>query len=334
MNIWSGEKEARLNIPMEGEEGAVDGILEIPPDQLSTEQSILVVPQSDEADPKPPIPKGAPAYEAAGKISPPSPSAGDEAVAFQQAMITVQKEGGAFDSALDDLRELSHDIFYGLEIVKDGPLLEKLVCLTLGYGSQSMPAKENGRDHKAANILASAIQNNPSALKRVAGYSKAVIYPSCGQAGAGAEAANFVTMFRSRLGHEEDAGALKAKVSAISGLLKEPSIRDSFIVKRGMDLLLAVFLKPGAEYDGVRKKVAQLVMDNFLDEDMGAQLGVWPKEGMADAEACESPDGRLADGCWEHHVAPHRKQGWGKDFLEALRGGRARAGGKARKGEL
>ncbi|KAJ5038824.1 uncharacterized protein L3040_006503 [Drepanopeziza brunnea f. sp. 'multigermtubi'] len=342
MNIWSGEKEARLNIPMEGEEGAIDGVLEIPTDQLpTTEQSIVVIPQPDESEQKPHIPKDAPAYEAAGKILPPPP-ASDEFTTFQKAMATIQLEGQGFDSALDDLRELSHDIFYGLEIVKDGPVLERLVCLTLGYGTGQTSAKESSREHKAANILASSIQNNPTALKEVAGYSKMIVYPSCGQVehiksemGADAAPPNFVSMLHNRLGRENDAGALKAKVSAISGLLKDPSIRDSFIVKRGMDLLLTIFLKKGEEFDGVRVKVAQLVMDNFLDEGMGAQLGVWPKGNVAEAKVCESTERMLDDGCWEHHVSAHEKQVWGREFLEALKGGRARAGGsKASKGEL
>ncbi|KAH7410860.1 putative nucleotide exchange factor SIL1 [Cadophora sp. MPI-SDFR-AT-0126] len=348
MNIWSGEKEARLNIPMEGEEGAVDGVLEIPTDQIPTEQSVIAVPQpeEEESESKPVLPKGAPIYEAAGKISPPTPESGDEITTFQKAMITVQMEARAFDSALDDLRDLSHDIYYGLEIAKDGPVLEKLICLTLGYGSEKMPARENGRDHKAANILASSIQNNPTALKEVSEFWKMVMYPSCGiveqmKSGKGAEKGipNFVSMLRARLGREKDAGALKAKVGAISGLLKEPLIRDEFLEKGGMELLLAIFLKKGEQFDGVRMKVAQLVNDNFLDEGMGAKSGVWPKKPRSEKKVCETKARMLEDGCWETHVEAFieragGEEDWAEGFVKSLGERRTKFGDSIKDREL
>lgn len=338
MNIWSGEKEARLNIPMEGEEGAVDGVLEIPTDQLPTEQSIVVVPQPEEEEAqKPAIPKDAPVYESAGRIPPPPPTAGNEFSTFQKAMITIQMEARAFDSALDDLRDLSHDIYYGLEIAKDGPVLEKLICLTLGYGTENMPARENSRDHKAANILASAIQNNPTALKEVSNFSRMVMYPSCGVV-TEPGTPNFVSMLRNRLGREKDAGALKAKVGAISGLLREPLIRDEFLEKGGMELLLAIFLKKGEQFDAVREKVGQLVMDNFLDEGMGAELGVFPKGGVGEKGVCETKGAMLGDGCWETHVETFSKaspkENWAKELLGALKSERKKVGDQGRKGEL
>ncbi|KAL2070827.1 hypothetical protein VTL71DRAFT_13853 [Oculimacula yallundae] len=357
MNIWSGEKEARLNIPMEGEEGAIDGVLEIPVDQLPTEQSVIVVPQPEDPEPetKPVPPKDAPVYEAAGKVSPPSPSSGsgDEITTFQKAMITIQMEARAFDSALDDLRELSHDIYYGLEITKDGPVLERLICLTLGYGTEKTPARENSRDHKAANIIASSIQNNPTALKEVADFWKMVMYPSCGpgeqsqiesgKGGSGAEKGppNFVSMLRAHLGREKDASALKAKVVAISGLLKEPLIRAPFLEKGGMELLLAIFLKKGEQFDSVRMKVAELVSDNFLDEGMGAELGVWPKMPRSEKAVCGRKERMLEDGCWEAHVeafmeGPSAKaeQEWAGAFLKGLGDQRTKFGDSIKDREL
>ncbi|CZT45634.1 related to SLS1 protein precursor [Rhynchosporium secalis] len=353
MNIWSGEKEARLNLPMEGEGGAIDGVLEIPADQLPTEQSIIVVPQPEDSEPKPVIPKDAPVYEAAGKITPPSPSgSGEEITTFQNAMTSIQTEARAFDSSLDDLRDLSHDIYYGLEITKDRPVLEKLVCLTLGYDTEKILARENGRDHKAANIIASSIQNNPTALKEVGDFWKMVMYPSCGAAeqsevksgNVGEKGIpNFVSMFRARLGKETDVGALKAKVMAISGLIKEPLIKNEFLEKGGMELLLAIFLKKGEEFDSVKMKVAELVSDNFLDEGMGAELGVWPKMPRSEAKVCEIKDRMLEDGCWEAHVEAFVKermvdekqsQEWAGDLLKSLGRQRTKFGDSIKDREL
>jgi nucleotide exchange factor SIL1 len=133
MNIYSGEREARLNIPMDGEEGySAEGIPE--------EQAIVIVEQPEEEQlmeeqtaMRDRVPEEPPAYDPAGKVVPP-PQDGSEIGTFQKAMIIVGVEGRSFDSALDDLNELSHDIYYGVEIAKNGPVLERLVCLTLGQG--------------------------------------------------------------------------------------------------------------------------------------------------------------------------------------------------------
>ncbi|TVY89994.1 Nucleotide exchange factor [Lachnellula willkommii] len=327
MNIYSGEKEARLNIPMEGEEG-------YNPEGIPTEQAMVIVDQP-EAEPEKPalrdqVPIEAPAYKDAGKIPPPIPNAeaGDEMGTFQKALLTIKMDARAIDGALDDLSDLSHDIYYGVEIAKDGPVLEKLVCLTLGSGSEKIPATENGRDHKAASILASSIQNNPTALKEVAGYSKMVMYPTCGLDISANTQKNFVDMLRSRLDQEKTPSVLKAKVNAISGLLREPTIRDAFLEKGGMELLLEIFLKKEEGFDVVRRNVGQLVMDNFLDEGMGAVLDVWPRMPVSETKVCEAEETMLGDGCWEHHVKSFSKSaskaGWAKEFLAALKEQRKR----------
>jgi nucleotide exchange factor SIL1 len=342
MDIYTGLREARLNIPMEGEEGAIEGTQEIP-----IEQAMVVIEQPDtEPEPKQPVmrdqvPINPPVYDTAGKIPPPPPSSGGEISTFQKAMLTVKMEARAFDSALDDLQELAHDIYYGLEIAKDGPVLEKLVCLIVGSGSERMPAREKGRDHKAASILASAIQNNPTALKEVSNFWRVVMYPTCGTELMHSKTRgkdNFVAILRSRLGREKDAGALKAKITAISGLLKEPVIRGDFLDKGGMEMLLAIFLKKGEQFDSVRQKVAQLITDNFLDESMGATLGIWPKMPVNEGKVCEGKERMLEDGCWESHVnafsEKEPKEEWAKEFLAALKEQRTKWGDSVKDREL
>lgn len=189
LNVYDGTKEARLNIPIEGEEGAeLDGVL--------VEHAMVVVdtPEEDaieepKEEPKAmrdQVPQKPPAYEAAGKIRVPPPDKGGEMGTFQKALLTITMEARAFDSALDDLSELSHDIYYGVEIAKNGPVLERLVCQMLGSGTEKFPAKEQKRDQKSAAILASAIQNNPTALKEIADMGRIVMFPqlSCRRFGA------------------------------------------------------------------------------------------------------------------------------------------------------
>lgn len=339
MNINTGLKQARLNIPMEGEEGAVDPHADTP-----IERAMVVVEQHEEEEVKAEepamrdqVPITPPVLEMAGKILPPPPS-GDDFSTFQKALLTVKMEARAFDSALDDLKDLSHDIYYGLEIAKDGPVLEKLICLTLGSGSEKMPAKVNARDHKAASILASAIQNNPTALKEVSKLSNIVMYPYCGSDTKSTAKPNFVSILRNRLGREKEPQVLKSKVAAISGLLKEPIIRDEFLEKGGMELLLAIFLKKGEQFDIVKKRVAQLVTDTFLDEGMGAELGVWPKSPVSEAKVCESKERMLEGGCWEHHTGEFSSrnpaQSWAEEFLAAMKEQRAKFADSVKDREL
>ncbi|TVY80429.1 Nucleotide exchange factor SIL1 [Lachnellula suecica] len=333
MNIYSGQREARLNIPMEGEEGYnLEG--------LPTEQAVVVVDQPESEPEKPAlrdqVPIKPPVYQDAGKIPPPipDPASGDDFGTFQKSLLAIKMEARAFDKALDDLAELSHDIYYGVEIAKDGPVLEKLVCLTLGSGSEKMPATENGRDRKAASILASSLQNNPTALNELSSYWKMVVYPTCGFDVSANTQKDFVNMLRSRLGREKDPNALKAKVSAFSGLLREPTVRKQFLESHGMELLLAMFLKKGEQFDVVRRKVGELVMDNFLDEGMGAAVGEWPKLPASETEVCEAKEKMLGDGCWEHHVEAFSKSlpkaAWTEDFLAILKEQRQNKGSSSK----
>lgn len=331
LNISTGKKEARLNIPMEGDEA--ESVLA----GLPTEQAMVVVEQTEpepviEVEPermamRDQVPIKQPAYDTAGKIPPPIPNgaSGDDMGTFQKALLTVRMEARALDKALDDLADLSHDIYYGVEIAKDKPTLEKIICLAFGPGSERMPSNENERDHKAASILSSAVQNNPTALKEVASFWKLVMYPSCAShlKDKTVTDVNLVTLLRSRLGREKSPSALKSKVGALSGLLREPTIREEFLKKNGMEVLLAMFLKKGDDFNIVRKKVAALVMDNFLDEGMGAAVGEWPKKPLDDLKTCQTKGTMLVDGCWEHHVEAFLKtspsDAWAKDFLSALK---------------
>lgn len=323
LNIYTGEKEARLNIPMDGEDDpALEGI--------PVEQAMVVVdqPESENEETKQiPIPPNAPAYEAIGKIQQPPPHSGD-AVTFGSATLSIKTGGEDFDTSLDDLSELAHDIYYGVEICKDQPTVEKLLCYSLGYGSEKFPATENKRDYKAASTLAAAIQNNPSALKELTNFERELGYPTCSTGKTVSGTQHIVESLRKNLEKERDPSALKAKVALMNGLMKDPKVRDDFVQAGAMELLLAIWLQEGGQWDPARIKVAQVVLDTFLDESMGAELKIWPKGPASNSKVCESTDRRLDDGCWEYHVESFLKSSpkspWAKDFLKMLREQRAK----------
>lgn len=321
MDVYKGIKEARLNIPMEeGEDTALEALKDLP-----IEYGVAVVEQPETVQEpsamRDQVPIKAPVYEMAGKIQPPRPESNDDFSVFGRGLIAIQEESEAFDSALEALADLSHDIYYGVEIAKNEVVLEKLACLTLGLGNDKLSATENGRDYKAASILGSALQNNPTALKEASKHLQKIIYPTCPNM-PNTKASNFVSILHERLVHEKEAHVLKAKLGAISGLIKEPLIRDTFIETGGMELLHDIFLKNGYEFDITRKRVAQLVSDIFLDENMGAELGVWPKMPVSEVKVCESKERMLEDGCWEHNIgkflAQNKDAPWAKEFLDML----------------
>ncbi|KAI1001128.1 hypothetical protein K3495_g7069 [Podosphaera aphanis] len=326
MNIYTGEKEARLNIPTK-EESEWDTAEVI--HGVKAENSLVNVPQPEIQEQEQPVqrdpPMEPPKYDPVGKIPQPSPSDADEVGRFQNALIVLKTDGHLFDQALDDLFELSHDLYYGVELAKDVSAVKKLICLTLRLGSDEKPAIRNSREDKAAAILGSALQNNPTALEEIGAHKEAIMYPSCAKSEKRFD--TFVSIFRNNL-PDESATALKIKARVVNALMKDPSIRDSFLQDDVMELLLAIFLKRGEEFNIVRRKVSEILMDNFLDEALGAELEIWPTVIQSSPRACEAQDTRLNDGCWEHHIeafaARVPKEQWPKDFLQALRNRRPR----------
>ncbi|KAJ3477856.1 hypothetical protein NLG97_g8726 [Lecanicillium saksenae] len=161
LNINTGEKEAKINVP-----GEADASLE----GLPVEQDIVVV--EPEARDEPIIPKDAPAYENAGKIKPPAVQAG----AFAEAMKLVKDDKGEhhpdFDVSLEALEDLAHDMYYGLKIVEDPDVVRNLVCHMIQEPYPRSKAAEQlpPRDQQAAAIIAASLQNNPTALAEKAWF--------------------------------------------------------------------------------------------------------------------------------------------------------------------
>lgn len=329
MDIWTGKKEAKINVPDE-----VDPALE----GLPVDQAMVVVEPQEPVD-EPVIPKGAPKYESVGKVKGPE----HEALSFHEAM-TMLKTGvvageKSFDGLLEDMEELSHDIYYGLKIAEDTEVVKSLFCLMADQGAASVDG-HLPRDQQAASILSSSLQNNPSSLAEVVKNWKDIMQHPC---------AKDKTLLRDCLyssltpGDTSDktkstasAAKLKAKVAAINGLIKDPSIRKEFLESGGMRQLQQILLPEGKEWAGAQRKVGQLALDNFLDEDMGATLGEWPRRGKLDDKSCASSAFRVEEGCWDYHVARIMKANkgdknhWSRDLTNRLGAIRKKGGPASR----
>ncbi|KFY17305.1 hypothetical protein V492_00765 [Pseudogymnoascus sp. VKM F-4246] len=344
MDIYSGLKQARLNIPMEGESDNSD---------IPTEQAMVIVDQPEEEvaeEKEDPISlrdksgKKPPAYQAAGKILPPrEPDGGiSDVEAFQNAVAILDSDQAddyaVSVTALTTLLDLSHDIYYGVELMKNSAVIRQLTfCLD---GTLSDAPTSASRRRLAAGVIANSIQNNPTALEEAQKSWRSYLpYPhSASSSSALQEYAadqEFLSRILLTLRSETDPGAAKAKVNALSGLVKSPELRDALLHLEGLETPLELFARPGEEWDVVRKKIAEFVTDNFLDEDMGAEAGKWPTKLQRMDYACvfKPAEANVAaatvgDECWVYHVmnyvlekeAAKEDDGWSKPFLQMLRG--------------
>jgi len=353
MDIYSGKKEARLNIPMEGDAETSD---------IPTEQAMVIVDQPEqetreESHEDQPVAlrdlvhKKPPAYEAAGKILPPREPDGSVADSenFARAL-NILSSDPAIDrsSALSSLLELSHDIYYGVELMKSTSVLEQLMALMQDQDASSPSA---GRRRAAAGILANAVQNNPTALAEAQKSWR--LYLADPRMASSTDQVNtadreFVAQTLLALETETDPAAMKAKVHALNGLVKAHEVRDVLLDLKGLEHLLSVFRAQGEAWTPVRMKVAQFVADNFLDEEMGAERGRWPRGVIEADEVCAAGrvGGPTPDGCWVYHVGRYVNEnrqgeddGWSRQFLRLLKkeaegNGVVGMGQHDRKGEL
>ncbi|KAI9172100.1 Nucleotide exchange factor SIL1 [Paramyrothecium foliicola] len=297
LNVWTGKREAKINVPDE-QNPALEGL---PVDSAV----VLVDPEQPEVD-TPVIPKGAPAYEPVGKIKEPEHGAQSSfTTALELLKSGVDSKNEAFDDALDSLEEISHDLYYGLKIAEDLEAVKALLCL---MADQSQAATEGAKpwDHQAAMILSGALQNNPSALKEVTKVWPEIMAAQCPRDGAALNKSfysSFVPVDTTNVSRSKAAALMaKAKVATINGLIKDDSIREEFMKHGGMGRLLEVLVPEGQEWAGAQRKVGQLVLDNFLDADMGAKLGQWPTADKLEDAQCQAKASSTEEGCWDYHV--------------------------------
>lgn len=305
LNVWTGAKEAKINVPDE-QNPALEG--------LPVDSAVVIV--DPEQPDTPVIPSGAPAYEPVGKIKEPE----NGASSFYDALKLLKNDGDksqGIDAALENLEDMSHDLYYGLKIAEDPEAVKALFCL---MGEQSASTTEEGprpRDHQAAMIISGALQNNPSALKEVAKIWPEVMGTQCpGETSPLSKTfySSFVPSDTTDPVKSKPAASMaKAKVSAINVLIKDDVIREHFMKHDGMKRLLEVLIPEQQEWNGAQRKVGNLMLDNFLDTDMGATPGQWPTAAKLEDDKCQSKASETEEGCWDYHVERIMKHNEGGD---------------------
>ncbi|KAL8365928.1 hypothetical protein RB595_004622 [Gaeumannomyces hyphopodioides] len=325
LNVNTGEKEAKINVPSE-QDPALAG--------LPVENAVITVDSEPQEQAGEHIRPGAPAYEAVGKIKEPT---GPEALQFSNALGMLGKRKGVdaagLDGALDKLEELSHDLYYGLKISQDLPALSSLFCLMNDgqhASSKVVAASEAPRALLAARTISAAVQNNPAALKAVEAHWPALLETTCARDGKDRSPLGRLVFSVMQPDQESKTAGrepplARAKLSAIKGLIKSARIRQDFLDKGGMREVLRVLLIKDGQFAEAQVKAANLVTDTFLDENMGATMGLWPAKTVAHVAACdrESPD--LSESCWRlwiERIAEENKSDsahWSVELLQMFK---------------
>ncbi|KAK4451501.1 hypothetical protein QBC34DRAFT_401201 [Podospora aff. communis PSN243] len=341
LDVQTGRKMAKINIPDE-----VNPALE----GLPVDKAVVIVdPEEAEEKPGPPkIPANAPGYEPVGKIKEPKNPNSEEGSAFYRSL-SILKKGLNIDEALEMLEDISHDIYYGLKITEDLDTVRQLFCLANTpaiFESADDTETVLSRARVAALTIGSAVQNNPKALAEIERHWATLEKEKC----SGSEETLGTAAFRlvppaSSVAKKNDPSLAKVRISAISGLLKNDAIRKQFLGNGGMELLLEVLVgSEDPDWEPAQKKVGYLILDNFLDEDMGAALGEWPRGGQAKDAECEAKSEVHKD-CWDWHAQKLAKRfksekgHWSAELLKKLKeqrkaNGASGAKRKGRKDEL
>ncbi|CAJ2501098.1 Uu.00g039510.m01.CDS01 [Anthostomella pinea] len=325
LDMQTGQKQAKLYNPNEDENPALAG--------LPVDQAVMVIdPEPSQGEPQ--IPSGAPAYEPVGAVK--EPREKDEG--YTEALQTMKDysenphsfESSPLDEALQTLEDLSHDMYYGLQIAGDTEALQALLCLLTKRDVVQAEARQltDRHDFLASSTLASAVRNNAPALQALEKSWDAVMEKQCHFHSQPLRHELYhklaPTTEPGSKGESLEADFIGRNLAALPGLLKSPKIRAEFLENDGMRSFLKILLREGADWDPRRPKVASIVSDTFLDEALGASLGIWPTRGPADASVCAAGGPECLDeGCWEYHL--EKMSGdpqWSRELLLLLKQGR------------
>lgn len=383
LNINTGLREAKINNESEELPAGLQGLL--------VDNSVVLVDQPevaiDDDIPVARIPKGAPAYDPAGVVKDPGAHADGEgsraAITFHESIALVkgvavgQVVGGSggggkidlseaeqsrFIDALVEIDDVAHDIYYGLKLAEDRAVTRQLLCLMSG-GSIDGGSIFSGVGHsgggrglvaaqKAAMAVASAVQNNPVALREIAANWDTYKTGLCATAGGQTTTLGDVVFgpyhHATEGVHERVAGHdnnyitsnypawIRSRLLAINGLIKDKDIMQDFLARGGLTEVLRLLVEHEGEaaYDAVRQRAANLINDNFLDESMGADLSLWPVKEFAAAVVERPCDGTVHAHCWDYHAQQlakahkkdksHWSHGLWKGLQEVKQGGRGK----------
>ncbi|KAJ8122668.1 hypothetical protein O1611_g9785 [Lasiodiplodia mahajangana] len=326
LDVQTGRKQAKLYNPDE-ENPALAG--------LPVNQEVIVVDPELPQGGEPQIPAGAPAYEPVGMVKAPQEKNEEFSKALQAIKKSSQRpksvDPSVLDGALQLLDELSHDMYYGLQIAEDAEAIQSLFCLLFRRDEAEGGGRPSGErtEFLASSVLAAAVGNNVPALTAIEKSWDSITEKKCTTTGSHSIKQELFyrlapTSEPGSKQETEELETIRLHVSVINGLLKSPKIRSEFLENNGMQSFLQILLRDGGAWESRKAKVAQIISDTFLDEDFGATLGLWPRRQQADVSICTEGGPRsMDDECWEYHLTRISQAagapGWSEPLLSLIR---------------
>ncbi|MCJ1337582.1 hypothetical protein MMC09_002864 [Bachmanniomyces sp. S44760] len=269
MNLQTGKKEAKLN---EIEDDESEHIAELAVIQ-STEDGEVTDEAGTVDEAIPPELINQLVYQAAhGPIRTPLSEPGDKAsyTSSQVKLLSTQSsDSTTILPALENLEDLSHDIYWGHTLLKDGPTVHKVIGL---LSANITNAQVRGA---AALLLGTAIQNNPQALSAALGHCYNDNTPQ------GPLEAVIVALVQEQLPQ-----LLTRFVYLLSALCQDQAQLVKFIDLGGLDLLKNVFDADNMgldDTDRLRGKIANFILDYMVP----AEPKIMPSVMMSSKELKE-----------------------------------------------
>ncbi|KAL8920170.1 MAG: hypothetical protein Q9208_006416 [Pyrenodesmia sp. 3 TL-2023] len=265
MNLATGVKEARLNVPEPDDPDISSGLTIIDDSDLvgfepgEPADHSLVDQDASSQHPVRPLPD-----IIAGSSSFPD-------------IVNQVKEHGPQDPeqllvpSLTDLEDLSHSYHWGLSLAKDGDLVRKLFQLflpsTLSLEIRSL----------ATLIFGTAIRNHPAALNAALSHFYNDEWPE------GPLEAVIIALL-----HEQAPVLVNRMMFLLSSLCQDNAQLNRFLEAGGIDVLIAIYDAESAgtdDKDRLREKVSHFVVDNLLTTtEQGGVVGTGLEPPSSDTE--------------------------------------------------
>ena len=199
-----------------------------------------------------------------GAVKPPmTGGAGDNQIFTSNTEIVYSASLSSPDAstvipALENLEDLSHDIYWGLNLAKSTDSVQKLNTWI------SLPTIDTKIRSTAALLLGTAVQNNPAALTTVLDHFYNDQFPT-----------GPLETVLTALVHEQLPALQTRLIYLLSELCQDASQLQKFLYKDGLDLLRTLFDSRNASDDQtakLRQKISNFVLDHLLQPDSLSSL--------------------------------------------------------------
>ena len=264
INLATGVKEARLNV--------------LDPEDTDVYSDLTVVenPEHSESEMQAEQPReGNYIREGAHQHPLGSPHDVGEGSVFSSRVAAIRGSSFLDDAAallppLEDLKELSHSYHWGLTVAEDETLMHKLFQFLL---PERVPLEIRSM---TAILLGTALHNNPAALNSALSHFYNDEWPQ------GPLEAVIMALI-----HEKSPSLLSRIVFLLSSLCQDRGQLARFLESNGTNLLIQVFHAESAgrdDRDRLRGKIANFVLDRFLQSDSPIQVQEHQTEDQQTAE--------------------------------------------------